>query len=72
MFNIEDLYEMGKIPERYYNQLNGKTAEENYMRIKRNRQKKNESFIFSVIKETMGSVLNSALNEILDEFETRQ
>ncbi len=72
MFNIEDLYEMGKIPERYYNQLNGKNAQENYMRIKKNQKKNKEGFIFSVIKETMRSVLDSALNEILDEFEKRQ
>lgn len=27
---INQLYEMGKMPERYYNQLNGKSAQENY------------------------------------------
>ena len=72
MFNINDLYEIGKIPERYYNQLNGKNAQENYIRIKKTKKKNKEGFIFSIIKETMRSVLDSALNEILDEFEKRQ
>ena len=72
MFNIDDLYETGKIPERYYNQLNGKNTQENYIRIKRNKKKNKEGFLFSIFKETMFSVLDSALNEILDEFEKRQ
>ena len=29
----EYLYRAGKLPERYYSQLNGKTAQENYRRI---------------------------------------
>lgn len=27
---IERLYKSGKMPKKYYNQLNGKTAQENY------------------------------------------
>ena len=30
--NIDELYESGKMPERYYSALNGKTADENYRR----------------------------------------
>ncbi len=49
MYNIEDLHESGYLPTRYYNQMNGKTAQENYRRIKMSRRKKNEDFILSFI-----------------------
>ena len=37
MYNIDDLYQNGKMPDRYYNQLNGRTAQENYKRFKKRR-----------------------------------
>ena len=49
MYNVDYLYESGYLPERYYNQLNGKTAQENYKRLKMNGKKKNEDFILSFI-----------------------
>lgn len=49
MYNVDDLYESGKLPARYYNQLNGKTAQENYQKIVMRRRKKNEGFIMGFI-----------------------
>ena len=34
----EVFYKMGKLPDRYYNQLNGKSAQENYAAFKSKRQ----------------------------------
>ena len=48
MYDIEELHESGKLPTRYYNQLNGKTAHENYRRIKL-KKSNNESFILSLV-----------------------
>ena len=42
MYDIESLHESGKLPTRYYNQLNGKTAQENYNRGKARKKKKDE------------------------------
>lgn len=48
-YNPDELYDRGLMPERYYNQLNGKTAQENYTRIKMKKKKEQEGFIFSFI-----------------------
>jgi hypothetical protein len=53
------------MPLNYYNQLNGKTAQENYAAILKQRQKENESFIMYVIRNALQSTLKTALNEIL-------
>ena len=42
MYDIEELHESGKMPTRYYNQLNRKSAQENYNKLLIKRQKKNE------------------------------
>lgn len=62
---IEYYYNSGKMPLNYYNQLNGKTAQENYAAILKQRQKENESFIMYVIRNALQSTLKTALNEIL-------
>lgn len=49
MYNIDELHANGDLPTRYYNQLNGKSAQENYRRIKMSRRKKNDDFILSFI-----------------------
>jgi hypothetical protein len=49
MYNINQLYEQGKIPEHYYNQLNGKTANENYHAIRIKRQKKFQNILLSLV-----------------------
>ena len=65
---IEYYYNSGKMPLNYYNQLNGKTAQENYAAILKQRQKENESFIMYVIRNALQSTLKTALNEILSGF----
>ena len=52
---IEYYYNSGKMPLNYYNQLNGKTAQENYAAILKQRQKENESFIMYVIRNALQS-----------------
>lgn len=49
MYDIEELHESGKMPTRYYNQMNGKSAQENYNRLLKKRQKKNESLLLSIV-----------------------
>lgn len=71
MYNIEQLHESGKMPTRYYNQLNGKTAQENYNRIRLNKKKKNDSFILSFIEGMLSATVKTALDEIFKEFKTR-
>jgi hypothetical protein len=71
MYNIEHLHEIGKLPERYYNQLNGKTAQENYNRIRLSKKKKNDSFILSFIEGMLSATVKAALDEIFKEFKTR-
>lgn len=67
MYNIDDLHASGALPTRYYNQLNGKTAQENYKRLKMSRHKKNESFIMSFIQAMLHETMKAALNEIFKE-----
>lgn len=50
VYNVDDLYNMGYMPEHFYNQLNGKSAQENYRRIVMNRQKKNKGILLSFIE----------------------
>lgn len=64
--NIEYLYNSGKLPLKYYNQLNGKTAQENYNLIKNNVYQKNE---YTEIKNHLSAVIETALNEILSNFD---
>lgn len=64
----EFYYETGKLPDRYYNQLNGKSAQKNYISIK----KKKSNFFLDFIKNTMRLTLMRILNELLKEFEQKQ
>ena len=61
----EFYYEKGNIPNRYYNQLNGKSGQSNY----RINKKKQSNFFLDLIKNTLRITLNKALNELLKEFE---
>ena len=63
--DIETLYESGYLPTRYYNQLNKKSKEENYKRMKIGKNKKNESFLLSLIENTLSATMKTALDEIL-------
>ena len=57
------------MPTRYYNQLNGKTAQENYKNYKNKIKSNNDNFFFDIIKNMLSSVMETALNEILKDFE---
>lgn len=64
----EYYHESGLLPDRYYNQLNGKSAAENYKKIQLNRQKKKESFILSIIQSSLRMVVKKSLDEIFKGF----
>ena len=68
MYDIESLHESGKLPTRYYNQLNGKTAQENYNRGKARKKKKDESFIMYLIQNMLSATVKTALDEIFKGF----
>lgn len=61
---IELYYEIGKMPDRYYNQLNGKTAAENYKRIKNERKIDLSAEIKNDLKLTIENALADILNEL--------
>lgn len=67
MYDLDMLYESGKIPERYYSQLNGKSGQENYRRFKMRKPKKDESIILSMIESLLYATAKVALDEILKE-----
>ena len=64
MYNIDDLHASGKLPTRYYNQMNGKSAQENYRHYKMSRHKKNDNFILSFIQGMLSATMKAALDEI--------
>lgn len=71
MYDIEQLHESGKLPTRYYNQLNGNTEQENYNRIRLNNKKKNDSFILAFIEGMLSATVKTALDDIFKNFKTR-
>ncbi len=65
------LYEQGKMPLGFYNQLNGKSIQENY-RTARNEILKNYVLIDTEnIKTVVSGVVETALNDILSGFKLR-
>ena len=66
---LDYYYQRGDIPDRYYNQLNGKTASENYRRLKlkSSRKKKEESFLEEFVMNMLRASLDVALKEIMQE-----
>ena len=69
--DIETLYESGYLPERYYNQLNNKTPQENYKKVRIGKKKRNESFLLSLVENSLKATVQSALNEIFKNFNTK-
>lgn len=61
----------GKMPDRYYNQLNGSSLEESYRREKQRRfnisRKKKFNFFEDFVLGLMRACLSKALKEIMDE-----
>ena len=65
------LYEQGKMPLGFYNQLNGKSIQENY-RTTRTEILKNYVLIDTEnIKTVVSGVVETALNDILSGFKLR-
>ncbi len=65
------LYEQGKMPLGFYNQLNGKSIQENY-RTARNEILKNYVLVDTEnIKTVVSGVVETALNDILSGFKLR-
>ena len=58
----EIAYKRGLIPLRYYNQLNGKSAQENYEAIKEQIQK--EYIDKSAVEEEISQIIQEKLEEI--------
>ena len=66
---LEYYHDNGQMPDRYYNQLNGKSAQENYdeWRNKRFRIcKKKFSFMEDFLLAMLKSCLDVALKEVMD------
>ena len=63
--DIETLYESGYLPERYYNQQNKKSKEENYKRFKISKSKKKEGFIEGMLKMFLYKTMQDLLKELL-------
>ena len=60
------LYESGYLPERYYNQLNNKTPQDNYnKRFKIGRKRKKEGFIEGMLKMFLYKTMQDLLKELL-------
>ena len=63
---IEYLRSRGKIPDKFYYQMNGKTAQENYneqrrILLKGYKAKKDESIFFLMLKEMLEGTLKDLL-----------
>lgn len=69
--DIENLYESGYLPEKYYNQLNNKTPQENYKKFKIGKNRKKESFLLSLVENSLKATVQAALNEIFKNFNTK-
>lgn len=70
-YNMLDYYHsIGKIPDRYYYQLNNKSAEENYREQynKRFRIYKGKSSLEDFVMGLLRATLETTLHELLDDF----
>ena len=67
---LDFYHSTGKMPDRYYNQLNGLSADDNYRREKQRRfniSKKKFNFFEDFVLGLMRACLSKALKEIMDE-----
>lgn len=60
--DVERLYKSGKMPPWAYYQLNGKTAQDNYIEQKQSKQKS-----AAIDKEQAEGALKEAINEVLND-----
>ena len=65
---IEYYHSTGQLPDIYYNQLNGKSAQENYnnQKIKRGRYDKKKSFLENLIINMLRASLETTMKDVLD------
>lgn len=63
---IEYYHDSGKMPDRYYYQLNGKTAEENYIDYKRKQQKK-RAFDDAEVETALSALLEDTIQKLLKD-----
>ncbi len=63
---IEQLYNEGKLPDRYYNQLNNKTATENYKNQKEKEKEERKKLIS--LRTMFAQMLYKELDKILKDF----
>ena len=65
---IEYYYSTGQLPDIYYNQLNGKSAQENYnnQKIKRARYDKKKNFLENLIINMLRASLETTMKDVLD------
>ena len=64
--DTERLYKSGKMPRWAYYQLNGKTAQDNYIEQKQSKQK-SLSPAAAIDKEQAEKALKEAINEVLND-----
>ena len=65
---IEYYHSTGQLPDIYYTQLNGKSAQENYnnQKIKRGRYDKKKSFLENLIINMLRASLETTMKDVLD------
>lgn len=68
MNEIEELQQSGKLPTRYYNQMNGQTAQKNYKRYKIKKKKRNDNFLLDILIKSLQTSVKIALDEIFKDF----
>lgn len=65
--DIELLYSLGYIPNKFYYQLNGKTAQQNFMDIRQKKQLKefeNDNVLTDLISEKAVEALNKLIQKM--------
>ena len=64
----EYYHSTGQLPDIYYNQLNGKSAQENYnnQKIKRGRYDKKKNFLENLIINMLRASLETTMKDVLD------
>lgn len=72
---LEYQYKAGKIPARFYMQLNGKTAQENYITIQRERAKEYnreiQKQITTQIEKEIPEIIEKSLDKILKDLNNK-
>ena len=62
---IDKLYKSGKMPLKYYNQLNGKNAQENYAEYKRLNNNNNISLLDREAENELKKLIENSVDDII-------